>query len=292
MSTAAGDDAKRTWRAKAIEELDAAEAKGFEGLLADNRAWWGRFWSRAFVSAFTAMTARRISSSGITPTSSTSWPRPRGGLHAAFQRHDLVHQRRHAAVGVAVLVAQPRLLLQRADAGQPPRASRAGLLHLLPPLRFVRAGRPPAMGQSGTWIPETTWFNGLEDLPDDIAAEMRDLYLAPKALGRSARTKFIDFARNKRTMNSRWNWGAHERPWVHGGYVVPDKGKGPFGHVTHIFSCTAKIAYLYWLRYEYGLDVQWLRTDRLSDDQGHGRVLPELSRTSPRARTASTTSST
>ncbi|MHC4759248.1 MAG: DUF5703 domain-containing protein, partial [Planctomycetota bacterium] len=35
-------------------------------------------------------------------------------------------------------------------------------------------------GSKGIYLPETTWFNGPPALPEDIAAEMRDLYLARK----------------------------------------------------------------------------------------------------------------
>jgi hypothetical protein len=37
-----------------------------------------------------------------------------------------------------------------------------------------------------------------------------------------------------------------------------DKGFGPFGHVTHIFSTTAKIAWLFWQQYRMTLDEGWL----------------------------------
>ena len=51
----------------------------------------------------------------------------------------------------------------------------------------------------------TTWFDGLEDLPDHVAAEMRDLYLARKPW--EARSKeFDEFSRDKNGLNSRWNW--------------------------------------------------------------------------------------
>src|SRR5690348_3475009 len=35
-------------------------------------------------------------------------------------------------------------------------------------------------GSQGIWIPEITYFNGLETLPDDIAAELQDLMLVRK----------------------------------------------------------------------------------------------------------------
>ena len=41
--------------------------------------------------------------------------------------------------------------------------------------------------------------------------------------------------------------------------MYTERGSGPYGPVTHIFSRGAKIAYLYWLRYEYTMDAAWLR---------------------------------
>jgi hypothetical protein len=102
-------------------------------------------------------------------------------------------------------------------------------------------------GSKGIWIPETSWFDGLEVLPDSIAAEMRDLYLAKKPWD-EASAAFLDYARNKNGLNSRWNWE-----------FLANK-KGPFAWTSHIMSTTAKISYLYWLRYAYYLDEEWLKT--------------------------------
>src|SRR5262249_1042618 len=63
----------------------------------------------------------------------------------------------------------------------------------------------------------------------------------------------------KSSFSSRWNWINNSNPWVNGRWTSRDKGAGPFGHVTHIFGTTAKIAYLYWLRYEHTQDRAWLR---------------------------------
>jgi hypothetical protein len=46
---------------------------------------------------------------------------------------------------------------------------------------------------------------------------------------------------------------------VDGRRVLIDKGRGPRGHVLHIFSAGAKIAHLYWQRYEFTQDKNWLR---------------------------------
>lgn len=113
-------------------------------------------------------------------------------------------------------------------------------------------------GSEGIFIPETVWFDGLAKLPDDIAAEVRDLYLLRKPWAqRSAR--FMEFASTKNPHSSRWNW------WGGGSYVAgkwtpTERDTAPFGPVTHNLGTTAKVAYLFWRRYEYTLDREWLRT--------------------------------
>jgi hypothetical protein len=112
-------------------------------------------------------------------------------------------------------------------------------------------------GSEGIYIPETVWYDGLATLPEDIAAEMRELYLLRKPWEqRSAR--FMEFARTKHPHSSRWNWMGGGS-WAADKWVPTERGFGPFGPVTHIMGTTAKVAYLYWRRYEYTLDTIWLR---------------------------------
>jgi hypothetical protein len=47
--------------------------------------------------------------------------------------------------------------------------------------------------------------------------------------------------------------------YVDGVWQPTERGGGPYGPVTHIFSRGAKIAYTYWQRYEYTLDQAWLQ---------------------------------
>ncbi len=112
-------------------------------------------------------------------------------------------------------------------------------------------------GSQGMYIPETTYFNGLERLPDDIAAEMRELYLLRKPWEQRSE-RFKEFASTKHPHSSRWNW-KQSGSWVNGRYVIVERGSGPYGAVNHIFGSSAKIAYLFWRRYEYTLDREWLR---------------------------------
>jgi hypothetical protein len=70
--------------------------------------------------------------------------------------------------------------------------------------------------------------------------------------------EFRDYAGTKLPFSSRWNWIGNGK-WENGRWAYTDRGGGPYGPVTHIFSRGAKIAYLYWLRYEYTMDMAWLR---------------------------------
>ena len=108
----------------------------------------------------------------------------------------------------------------------------------------------------GIFIPETVWFNGLAELPEDIAKEMQDLYLFRKPWNDHSE-KFMQFAHLKHPHSSRWNWkGVGE--YVDGRWSFPERGPGPCGPVVHIFESNAKIAYLFWRRYEYTLERGWL----------------------------------
>jgi hypothetical protein len=110
----------------------------------------------------------------------------------------------------------------------------------------------------GIYIPETVWFDGLARLPDDIAAEMSDLYLLRKPWDHRS-TRFKEFSLTQMPHSSRWNW-IGGGSWVDGRWLPSERGAGPYGPVSHILGTTAKIPYLFWRRYEYTLDEGWLRT--------------------------------
>jgi hypothetical protein len=113
-------------------------------------------------------------------------------------------------------------------------------------------------GSQGAYIPETMYFDGLERLPEDIAAEMRELYLLHKPWNQRS-AKFIEYSQHRHPHSSRWNW-IQKAEWVNGRLIDTERGSGPYGPVSHILGTSAKIPYLYWRRYEYTLDAAWLRT--------------------------------
>jgi hypothetical protein len=112
-------------------------------------------------------------------------------------------------------------------------------------------------GSKGLFIPETAWFDGLAKLPEEIAEEMRDLYLLNRPWETRSQ-KFMDYAHHKTPQNARWNWKNYGR-YVKGKWVYEERGHGPFGRVLHLLESGGKLAYQYWMRYEYIRDKEWLR---------------------------------
>ena len=109
----------------------------------------------------------------------------------------------------------------------------------------------------GMYIPETVAFNGLEPLPEDIAAEMPGLYLMQRPW-ETMSAAFRQYAHGRHPHCSRWNF-KQEMGFRDGAWTWIDRGSGPFGSVTHIFASGAKVAWMFWLRYDYTRDIDWLR---------------------------------
>lgn len=244
--------------ALATSELDKGLAAGFEGMLATNRAWWRDYWARAFVHLHSADGVADYVEQHYTyflyimaSSSRGAYP-PRFGGMLWFVTGDMrqwgaqhwVHNLGCYYMGLTP-ANRPELLdpVFRMYSGMYDNCTQA-----------ARAN----WGSKGIWFPETTWFSGPETLPADIASEMQELYLVKKPWDqRSAR--FMRYAEPKQTFDSVWNWINHAVKVEHGKWPLSDKGRGPFGHVTHIFSSTSKIAYMYWLRYDATRDQAFLR---------------------------------
>ncbi|MGA2248664.1 MAG: glycoside hydrolase N-terminal domain-containing protein [Verrucomicrobiota bacterium] len=231
----------------ALKQLAAAQGKSFDDLLQDNRKWWGNFWAEGFIHLHSA-----------------------DGVADNVEKYYTYYLYLMGSCSRATYMPRFCGVLWGTDGDLRMWGSmywwhNQGCLFD----GFTPANRPELMtcvfntysrclgtyaraaqqqwGSQGVWIPETTWFNGLEDLPDNIAAEMRDLYLARKPW--SERSKEFDaYALDKNGLNSRWN------------YRYTDDQQGPFAWTSHVLSTTAKIANVYWLHYAYWPDQEWLRT--------------------------------
>ncbi len=257
ISSAASLDPCQDAAELALKELAAAESENFDGLLASQRNWWHDFWTKSFVHLHSADGEADFVEQNYTyflyvmaASSRGSYPPHFGGM-LWFTNGDM-----------------------REWGSQHWWSNAACYYNALPPLnRFelmdpmfdmytkiydscARAAKQQ-WGSEGIFIPETVWFDGLEDLPDNLASEMQALYLLRKPWDQRSEA-FRELAEPKQPLNSRWNW-KDKGEWVRGLWVFKDKGAGPFGHTTHILSSGAKIAYLSWLRYDYTRDEDWLR---------------------------------
>ena len=258
IGSAATFDPQADVAAAAAGQIDSAPKDGFDALVEDNRSGWRDFWSRAFVRLHSDDGAADEIEKNYTyflyvmaSSSRGEWPARFGGM-LWYTNGDL------RAWGSLFWWANQSCYYN----GLAP----ANRFELLDPTFALYTRMAPACetaareqwGSRGLWIPETTFFSGPEPLPRDIASEMQDLYLLRKPWSECS-DRFKEYARTVYSFSSRWNWIAQGGRWENGRWVADDKGAPPFGHVTHIFGTTAKIAHLFWERYEYTLDRAWLR---------------------------------
>lgn len=251
--------------ASAMAQLAAAEKKNYAALEASNQKWWHDFWSKSFVQLHSAdgvadncerdynyfLYLMASSSRGNYPTKFNGmlWitggdRRQWGGQYWGANQSCLYNNTLFTANHGELLDPQFDMLT-----GMLPACSLAA---------------KQEWGSQGAYIPETVCFSGPGAVPDDIAAEMRELYLIQKPWEQRSQ-KFIDYGGTKLAYASAWNWiGGGD--WENGRWIYTERGSGPYGPVTHIFSRGAKYAYQFWLRYEYTGDTNWL----------HDRAYPVL----------------
>jgi len=258
IASAASFNRKEDVAASVLAQLDAATAKGFAGMRESNRVWWREFWAKSFIHLHSAdgvadeverhytyyLYLMGSASRGKFPTKFNGmlWTtggdrRQWGGQFWGANQSCLYNNALLAANHPEVLNPMFDMLSGMLDA--------------------CSLAARQQWGSQGAFYPETVFFDGLAPLPDDIAAEMRDLYLLRKPWAERSK-RFLEYAGTKAPHSSRWNWIQSGR-WQNGRWNYQERGGGPFGPVTHIFSRGAKYAYQYWLRYEYTRDQAWLR---------------------------------
>jgi hypothetical protein len=257
IGSAASSTPSDNTTALALSRVAAAEAKGFDTLLRETTAWWHDFWSRGAVYLHSASGQADMveanydfflylmgsSSRGAFP------PRFGGGLWQTdgdMSRWGSQYWWANTSAYYSNLMPANRIELM-----DPVFDLYTGMLDAA-----ARAAREQ-WGAEGIWIPETTFFNGPEPLPDDIARELREMVLARKPFDQRS-PRFDWFAENKNRHNSRWNYRA-DGVWEEGHYVFKPKGTGIFGHTSHILGVAARIGNLAWQRYQFTSDTAWLR---------------------------------
>lgn len=254
----------------ALQELDKAAKKSFDNLLRENTEWWSDFWSKGFVhmesSDGQADFVEKHYTYFLYIMASTSYGKypPRFGGLLFNTTGDM--RRWGSQYWWANTSPYYRNLLpaNRPELMKPMFSMYSGMYEL------CAIAAQQQWGSKGIWIPEIVTFNGLEILPDEIASELQDLVLVRKPYEERSE-KFQWFVETKNRHHARWNFQT-DGYWDHGHFIVPTKASaqperfaspesvhGIFGHCTHILGSGARIAELYWQRYEYTLDEKWLR---------------------------------
>lgn len=244
--------------AAALAQLAAAEKNNFSALEAANQKWWHEFWSKSFVQLHSAdgiadaaerdynyfLYLMASSSRGKYPTKFNGMLWTTGG--------DLRHWGgQYWGANQSCLYNNTLFAANHTELLDPAFDMLTGMLGA------CSLAAKQEWGSQGAYYPETVCFDGPGVVPDDVAAEMRPLYLIQKPWAERSKS-FVDYAGTKLEYASAWNWIAGGR-WENGRWVFSERGSGPYGPVTHIFSRGAKYAYQFWLRYEYTGDEQWLR---------------------------------
>ncbi|MHC4637396.1 MAG: glycosyl hydrolase family 95 catalytic domain-containing protein [Planctomycetota bacterium] len=257
IASAATFDRNEDVVSSAMKNLDAAAAKGFDRLLESNKKWWHNFWARAFVYLHSDDDiAEKVELHYnyflyvMASSSRGSLPPKFNGMLCSTEGDRREWGSQHWWNNVSFLYK-----------GMFP----ANRLELMDPLFDMYSGMYDSFAvaarqqweSKGIFIPEVVWFDGQAELPEDIAREMRDLYLLRKPWDQRS-DKFRLFAETKHPQNARWNWKTKDK-WIDGLWQFQDRGAGPFGSCVHILSTTSRLPFLYWQRYEFTKDKKWLR---------------------------------
>ncbi len=240
------------------DQINAAISAGFENMVVSNMKWWNTFWEKSYVRLHSDdgeadfitdnynyfMYVMASSSLGSFPPKfngmiwttggdARKWGNNYWGANQGCMYNGLLPANRPELM-------EPMFRMYSA---------------MFPSLEVAASQQ---WGSKGIYIPETVAFDGLPELPENIAEEMQDLYLVRKPWSEKSK-EFDEYASTKSPFQSRWNW-KQDKGWVEGKWTFTDKGAQTFGHVSHIFSRGAKIAYQYWQRYEFSRDIDWLRS--------------------------------
>lgn len=257
MATAASFDSTVDIAAKAIQILEDNKKTSVTTMLNSHKNWWHQFWTKSFIQCSSAdkeadfiqqhyqyyLYVMGSSSRGDFPTKFNGmlWTtggddRKWGGLYWGANQSCL-YNALFATNHTELLQPMFRMYSNAYDS--------------------YALSAQQQWGSRGIFIPEVTGFDPTPPIPDDIAAEMRELYLCKKKWEDRSQ-QFIGYSYTLLPFISRWNWKKDEG-FKQGVWHTSDKGGGAFGHTSHIFSRGAKIAYQYWMQFEYTRDTAFLR---------------------------------
>jgi hypothetical protein len=260
ISSAAGFDIDQDVNALALAELEQAADLGDARLMESAKAWWHNFWSTSFVHLSSADGEAEYVEKHYTyflyvmaSCSRGAYPPRYGGM--IWNTDGDVRRWGSMKWMYNLFCCFNNVLLSanKVDLTNPV----IEMFHTNYDATALAARQQ--WGSKGIYLQETMWFNGPAPLPDDIAAEMRDLYLARKPWSEVSE-RFLNYAATKNAFDSRWCWkNFDDERWIDGHHFWEARTSAPYSYVLHLFATGAKIAYFHWLRYDFTRDTDWLR---------------------------------
>jgi len=234
IASAASFDPRDDIVTSALAQSQAARTKGFAELVEANKQWWHDFWAKSFIHLHSADGVADDIEANYTYYLYVMASSSRGKFPPKFNGMLWTTGGDTRKWGAQYWGANQSCLYNAVFA--------TNRLELMDPMfnmyshmydSCALAARQQ-WGSKGIYIPETVAFDGLEQLPESIAEEMRALYLSRKPWDERSEA-FRDFAFTKQPHSSRWNWKASGK-WERGQWRYSDKGAGPYAQVNHIFS--------------------------------------------------------
>ena len=224
---------------------EEAHALGFDAALVEHRESWREFWSRSFVHATSEDGDAQLLAEHWAWTMYVMGSASRGVLPAKF--NGMIwgtdgDKRRWGSEywwWNTQIIYRPLTTANHGELMRPLFDMFAGMRER------ARVAARQQWGSEGIFLGETTSFDGLEELPEGIATELRDFLLARKTYEQTSE-EFRAFAEARNGYDSRFNW-LHKR------------STAPFSWVTHILFSGAQIAWQHWLHWEHTLDEEFLR---------------------------------
>jgi len=209
---------------EALDQIDAAAAKGYAALKPETSAWWRRFWKLGSVELESPDgTAKLIEANYhyflyvMGASSRGKYPPKFNGMlwntGGDLRTWGAQHWFANTSCYYEALFTANRL-----DLLNPFFDMYSGMLDA------CSVAARQQWGAQGMYIPETVYFDGLEKLPDDVASEMRGLYLMRKPWAERSE-RFRSYAETKHPHSSRWNWIADGK-WVKGRWSLRNVGPG------------------------------------------------------------------
>jgi len=240
IASAASMDPKDDVVAAACAQLDTAAATGVDALRSDQQAWWQAFWSKSWIVTPGQPEFAKRWVYYLYLSASTM----RGKYPAKFNSQIWITEGDERRWGGRYWWWNQGCMHSSFFA--------ANHVELNDPLFDMRSAAIPAYekaarqdwGSEGIFIPETTAFNGPEELPEEIAAEIRKVFIDSQAPSERLRT----ICDHRNAFESRWSWQK----------TPANDPTIPVGWVSHVMVAGAKTAELFWKRYEYTKDRNWL----------------------------------